>query len=255
MNAELLPVEFRPLAGASVQTVNARDLHAFLGVARDFSNWIKDQLERARLTQGRDFEVFAEKGENPTGGRPRTDYFLTLDAAKHVAMMAGTDKGFEVRDYFLECERRAKDPMYLLNSPSAMRGLLLVYTEKVLALETTVAEQAPKVEGFDRIANAEGSFCLRDAAKALNIPPMRFNRALQAMRWIYRRVGNGTFVAYQDKLQAGYLTAKITTHLGSDGTDRVAEQARVTAKGMTKLAAMIAAGVFPESGKNQQKAA
>lgn len=76
------------------------------------------------------------------------------------------------------------------------------------------------------------------------------------MRWIYRRVGNGSFVAYQDKLQAGFLAAKITTHLGSDGTDRVAEQVRVTAKGMTKLAAMIAAGVFPESGKNpQQKAA
>lgn len=288
MNAELMPVEFRPLAGASVQTVNARDLHAFLGVQKDFSDWIKSQVERARLTQGRDFEVFGnipgnpadsllakngelypQEGEYPSdsllpqkgeqsrrGGHNRKDYFLTLDAAKHIAMMAGTDKGFEVRDYFLECERRAKDPMYLLNSPSAMRGLLLVYTEKVLALETTVAEQAPKVEGFDRIANAEGSFCLRDAAKALNIPPMRFNRALQAMRWIYRRVGHGSFVAYQDKLQAGYLDAKITTHLGSDGTDRVAEQVRVTAKGMTKLAAMIAAGVFSESGKNpQQKAA
>ena len=289
MNAELMPVELRPLAGASVQTVNARDLHAFLGVQKDFSDWIKSQVERARLTQGRDFEVFAGSGENPAdsllakngelypqegenpsdsllpqkgeqsrrGGHNRKDYFLTLDAAKHVAMMAGTDKGFEVRDYFIECEQQAQRRF----DPASLSRLDLIQIafdaerERIAAVAQLQA-QAPKVEGFDRIANSEGSFCLRDAAKALNIPPMRFNRALQAMRWIYRRVGNGSFVAYQDKLQAGFLAAKITTHLGSDGTDRVAEQVRVTAKGMTKLAAMIAYGVFPEAGKNpQQKAA
>lgn len=256
MTTDLIAVEFRPLAGASVQTVNARDLHGFLGVSKDFSDWIKVQIERARLNEGQHYAtgVFPQKGENP-GGRPRTEYFLTLDAAKHIAMMCGTDKGFEVRDYFIECERRAQDPMYLLNSPSAMRGMLLVYTERVIALEATVAEQAPKVEGFDRIAGAEGSLCLRDAAKALQVPPLKFNRALQALRWIYRRVGHGSFVAYQDKLQAGYLTAKLSTHLGSDGTDRVAEQVRVTPKGMTKLAAMIGAGVFPESGNISAKAA
>ncbi len=257
MNAELLPVEFRPLAGASVQTVNARDLHAFLGVARDFSNWIKDQINRARLTENRDFVKLAEKGELSATGQTRIEYFLTLDAAKHVAMMAGTDKGFEVRDYFIECEQQAQRRF----DPASLSRLDLIQIafdaerERIAAVAQLQA-QAPKVEGFDRIANSEGSFCLRDAAKALNIPPMRFNRALQAMRWIYRRVGNGSFVAYQDKLQAGFLAAKITTHLGSDGTDRVAEQVRVTAKGMTKLAAMIAYGVFPEAGKNpQQKAA
>ena len=51
-------------------------------------------------------------------------------------------------DRWQELEKRAAapaDPMAVLSNPAAMRGLLLTYTEKVLALESEVAEQAPKV--------------------------------------------------------------------------------------------------------------
>lgn len=64
-----------------------------------------------------------------------------------------------------------RDPMDVLRDPAAMRGLLLTYSEKVLELETTVAAQAPKVEAFDRIAAAEGSMCVTDAAKDLQVRP------------------------------------------------------------------------------------
>ena len=47
------------------QAVNARDLHIFLEVGRDFTNWMKDQIERCDLVENQDYEVFAEKGENP----------------------------------------------------------------------------------------------------------------------------------------------------------------------------------------------
>jgi len=108
-----LPVSPRMMGGAKANAVNARDLHAFLEVGKDFSNWIKVQIERARLVEHRDFEVFALLGEN-SGGRPRTEYALTLDAGKHIAMMSGTDRGFEVREYFIECERRAQGPVHAL---------------------------------------------------------------------------------------------------------------------------------------------
>src|SRR5690606_28048169 len=39
-----------------------------------------------------------------------SEYHLTIEAGKHIAMMSGTDKGFEVRDYFIECERLAMEP-------------------------------------------------------------------------------------------------------------------------------------------------
>ena len=49
----------------------------------------------------RDFIVSPISG-NQTGrggDRRSVDYHLSIDSAKHVAMMCGTDKGFEVRDY------------------------------------------------------------------------------------------------------------------------------------------------------------
>lgn len=58
---------------------------------------------------------------------------------------------------------------------------------------------------------------------------------LQAKRWIYRRPG-GSWLGYQDKVQTGYLEHKLTTVQRADGSEKVTEQVRVTAKGLTKLA-------------------
>lgn len=45
--------------------------------------------------------------KSPSGGRPRDTYLLTLDCFKKMAMMAETEQGDLVRDYFLDCERIA----------------------------------------------------------------------------------------------------------------------------------------------------
>lgn len=65
---QLIQITPRQIAEQSVQTVNARELHTSLEVGKDFSNWIKTQIERARLIENRDFVVLTQKGENPTGG-------------------------------------------------------------------------------------------------------------------------------------------------------------------------------------------
>ena len=100
----IIPADFD---GATIPAVNARDLHALLGVKRDFNAWMKTQIKRARLVEGRDYLSYVQVGNLPEGGRPKTEYTITVDAAKHVGMMSGTDKGFEVRDYFNACERAA----------------------------------------------------------------------------------------------------------------------------------------------------
>ncbi|MDR2052471.1 MAG: antA/AntB antirepressor family protein [Treponema sp.] len=47
--------------------VNARDLHERLEVGRDFSNWIKDRIEKYGFLEGEDFSPNLAKN---TGGRP-----------------------------------------------------------------------------------------------------------------------------------------------------------------------------------------
>lgn len=93
----------------AVQAVEGRDLHTALGVRKDFTDWAKQQVARLRLLPDRDYvaEVFPLEGEKSGRGRPEARYWFALDAAKHIAMMANTERGFEVREYFIECERRA----------------------------------------------------------------------------------------------------------------------------------------------------
>jgi len=124
------------------------------------------------------------------------------------------------------------NPMTALSDPATMRSLLLSYSEKVIELQ-------PKADALDLLSSADGSFCLTDAAKSLQVPPHKFCVLLQYEKWIYRRPGNGSFIAYQTKIQAGYLIHKITTIPLADGSERISEQVRVTPKGMAKLATMV----------------
>ena len=49
-----------------------------------------------------------------TNGNQTLDFAITLDFAKRLAMMAKTEKGEEVRKYFIECEKRLSKPMSLI---------------------------------------------------------------------------------------------------------------------------------------------
>ncbi len=128
------------------------------------------------------------------------------------------------------------DPMQVLNDPAAMRGLLLTYSEKVLVLENKVGELAPKAEALDRFATfGEGSMCISNAAKALQVRPKTLFRWMQMHQWIFRRAGGSSLVAYQSRIQVGYLEHKVTTVERGDGSEKVVEQVLVTAKGLAKL--------------------
>ncbi|MDC9615591.1 phage antirepressor KilAC domain-containing protein [Xenorhabdus khoisanae] len=132
------------------------------------------------------------------------------------------------------------DPMQMLNDPAAMRGILLTYTEKVIALEEKMEEMKPDVDAFERIAKkSTGSMCVTDAAKHLQIKPKTLFDTLSSTKWIYRRLGKKSWVGYQDKLQQGLLEHKITVVAKDDGTERVCEQVLVTAKGISKLAKLL----------------
>ncbi|EJU34700.1 antA/AntB antirepressor family protein [Capnocytophaga sp. CM59] len=89
------------------RAVSARELHQFLEVGRDFSNWIKGRIEEYGFIENQDYEVFAQIGENSNGGRPSKEYALTLDMAKELSMVEKTEKGKQARRYFIEMEKIA----------------------------------------------------------------------------------------------------------------------------------------------------
>lgn len=49
------------IGSETIQTVNARDLHAFLEVGRDFSNWLKDRIEQYGFIENVDYVLTVAK--------------------------------------------------------------------------------------------------------------------------------------------------------------------------------------------------
>jgi phage antirepressor YoqD-like protein len=113
-----------------------------------------------------------------------------------------------------------------------------------MSLEATVASQAPKVEALVRIAGADGSLCITDAAKNLQVQPKRLFKWLDTNGWTYIRPGTSIRLAYQAKINAGYLEHKITVKPKEDGEERAFTQVRITAKGLAYLAE-----IFPPIAK------
>ena len=105
----LIPVNQSQVGDDLVQTVNARELHEFLGVGKVFAAWIQDRIQQYEFVDGVDYVVTVSK----TGIRKNVtqkDYFITLDMAKELSMVERNAKGKQARQYFIQCERVAKSP-------------------------------------------------------------------------------------------------------------------------------------------------
>lgn len=236
---ELIKLTQSKIAEEAVETVNARDLHEFLGVQTAFKDWIARRIQDFGFVEELDF---CSNLSESSGGRPSKEYFLTLDMAKELSMVERNEKGKLARQYFIECEKQLRQPPQL-NDPGFLRDTLLTYTERVIELEAQVEEQKPDVEALHRISTADGSFCFRDAAKMLQIRPIDLNKFLVSNGWIFRQGQSGPWLAYQSKITSGLLEHKVTTIDRSDGTERVVTQCRVTSKGLTKLGKLIPVAV------------
>lgn len=88
--------------------VNARDLHKMLEVKTDFSDWIKRRIKQCKFEENFDYVVILKKEENLKGGRPVTEYIISVDMTKHLGMMERNEKGHEIRKYFIEQEELAR---------------------------------------------------------------------------------------------------------------------------------------------------
>lgn len=202
---------------------------------------------KSHLVEGEDFYLidFSKKNEFRTYGIDIPTRGLTVLTESGYLMLVKSftdDLAWKVQKQLIKGYFKAKeliqnfDPMRSLADPRVLRDLLLGYSERIVGLEEEVQEMKPSVEAYDRIAKADGSLCLTDAAKALQMRPKDLIAKLSSGKWIYKRAGNSHWLGYQDKVQAGYLEHKITEVTRSDGTTKITEQVRVTPKGLAKLA-------------------
>lgn len=218
-------------------TMSSREIAALTG--KDHKNVLRDV--RLMLTAlAIPLNGYAQIWADPQNGQNYP--IFALPKRETLILVSGYDISMRAKiiDRWQELEAAPqRDPMAILSDPAAMRGLLLTYTEKVIALESKVQEQAPKVEALDRIATKTlGSMCITDAAKHLQVTPKHLFRWLHANAWIYRRAAGSHWIAYQNRMPH-HLEHKITTVERSDGTEKVCEQVLVTANGLARLAMLL----------------
>jgi anti-repressor protein len=223
----LIAIKSQRIGSTEVQSVNARDLHARLEVRKDFSDWIKAQLTDL-FTQDVDFAVFPLKGEH--GQRRRIEYALTIECGKHIAMMSRTTRGREVRDYFIECERRAVAPAPTLSRLEILQ-LAIDSEQRALAAEALLLEQAPKADFYDKYTKAEGNKGIREVAKLLHANEREFVTFLRTNNIVYRL--NGRLMPYSHQQGALRLDVKA----GVAENSQAFQQAVFTPKGVTWIAA------------------
>jgi anti-repressor protein len=169
---QLIKIGSDKISGDSIQTVNARDLHAFLEIGKDFSNWIKGRIEHYGFVEGTDY-VLANTGGNHQGGRPAIEYHISLDMGKELAMVERNGKGKEARQYFIECEKRSKQSAVPQTFAEALR-LAADQAEQI-------ALMAPKADFFDTVTGSTTAVSMSIVAKTLNMGIGR-NRIFEILR-------------------------------------------------------------------------
>lgn len=182
------------------QVVSARELYKGLGIKTRFSLWIKQYLEM--FAEGHDFEgvvVTTPYNPNKPDGKQQTiqDYAISVSMAKHIAMMTGTAKGFEYRDYFISLEEKWNDPQEVVK-----RGYAILQNENTqLKLENSklVVENQimqPKAQYFDDLVDRNLLTNFRDTAKMLKMKQKEFINFLLDKKYIYRDK-KGKLMPYQ----------------------------------------------------------
>jgi phage anti-repressor protein len=86
--------------------IPARRIWKGLNIRDHFTDWAKDQIERAQLVESVDYLIYRGKPEKEGRGRPTKEYYLTTNAAEHIALMSNTAKGHEYRQALINIKNK-----------------------------------------------------------------------------------------------------------------------------------------------------
>lgn len=221
----------------SENKVDGRSLHEFLQIETPFKKWIDRMLEYG-FVEGVDF--WTNLSETlPQGGRPATEYELTIDMAKEISMIQRTPRGKQARLYFIECEKRLRvlnAPSYQIADPIERAKAWIKEQEKVKALVATnkqqeqiIGELKPKADYTDRILQNKGLVTITQIAKDYGMSGTAMNELLHNFKVIYK-LGK-QWLLYSKYQAKGYTHSETVDITHKDGTPDVVMNTKWTQKG------------------------
>ncbi|WP_295495340.1 phage antirepressor KilAC domain-containing protein [uncultured Streptococcus sp.] len=213
--------------------VSGRQLHETLGVKTAYKDWFKRMTEYG-FTENQDFNTLKFEQVRTEGKREvrreMTDHVLKLDMAKEIAMIQRTDKGKEVRQYFIQVEKDFNSPEKI------MARALLMADKKVHKLETQIEADRPKVLFADAVSASHTSILVGELAKLISQNGYKIgaNRLFAWMRengYLIKRKGSDWNMPTQRSMDLKLFEIKETNVQHADGHISVNKTPKVTGKG------------------------
>ena len=199
---ELISLTQSAINGELQQTVNARELHAFLEVSSRYNDWIRNRISSYEFQENIDYvcltkTLVTQTEEGREGASTQKEHFITLDMAKELAMVERNDKGKQARQYFIECERKLREHQVKL-APKTYVEALRALADEVEAHNKTqeqLAIAAPKSEYFDKLVERNLLTNFTITAKEFGIKRKDLIDYLLTNKYVYRDA-HGNIVAY-----------------------------------------------------------
>ena len=209
--------------------VSGRQLHEALGVKTPYSMWF-DRMVEYGFTENQDFLLNNFVKQTGRGGHNKVDHIIKLDMAKEIAMIQRTDKGKEVRQYFIQVEKDFNSPEKI------MARALLMADQKVHKLETQIEADRPKVLFADAVSASHTSILVGDLAKLISQNGYKIggNRLFVWLRengYLIKRKGSDWNMPTQRSMEMKLFEIKESTITHPDGHISVSKTVKVTGKG------------------------
>lgn len=221
------------------KAVSAKELYIFLGHAQtQWKRWSdKNIINNEYALEGHDYQTF----DIMSKGNPTKDFALSIDFAKKLSMMAKTEKGEEVRNYFIEIEKQAMAPALPQSFPEALRLLADSTERETKALEQlaqsnhVIQENKPKVVFANSVIGSSNSILIRQFAKDMSDDGFKIGQN-RLFGWFrenkYLQRNNEPYQQYVDQ---GLFEVK-TRVIGSGEETFTTKTTKITGKGSVYFA-------------------
>ncbi|WP_105096894.1 phage antirepressor KilAC domain-containing protein [Streptococcus suis] len=211
--------------------VSGRQLHEALEVKTPYSMWF-DRMVEYGFTENQDFLLNNFVKQTGRGGHNKVDHIIKLDMAKEIAMIQRTDRGKQVRQYFIQIEKDFNSPEKI------MARALLLADKKVHQLEAQIEADKPKVLFANAVEASATSILIGDFAKILrqngyNIGQNRLFEWLRNNGFLIRKRGESYNMPTQRSMDMSLFEVKERTHNEPNGSIRISKTTKMTGKGQT----------------------
>ena len=162
-----------------------------------------------------------------------------LDSITVVAQLCPQFTALLVKRWY-ELESQIAKPVEL--SRMDLIQLALAAEQENQSLKDHVAVLEPKAQVMDVIADTVNTYSIRDSAKTIGIQESKLIDFMLKKHWVYRENSrHRRLCAYAQRVEQKVMINKVSQVIACHEGDKVFTQARITAYGLTRLTALVAA--------------